>query len=141
MGGEGTSDPPTGKERYLTIAIIGLDGSVYNGQGIEKASPTVPFTKADIIGCHARRIKGDGGNLYVCQLRRNGEMVGAGFLEGDNIYPAVALGSSAEVVANLGGAKFRYTQGIIICIFISKRNKNLELQYYKSITSLQILYL
>ena len=101
-----------------TIAISGLDGSIYMGQDNRISSSNTPFTKGDIIGCHTMHIKGDGGNVNVCQFRKNGEIVGVRYLEWDNLYPAVALGTSAEVIANLGGAKFRYNQGIIIDLFI-----------------------
>ena len=105
-----------------TIAISGLDGSIYMGRDKIISSSNTPFTKGDIIGCHTRRIKGGGDTINVCQFRKNGEIVGVRYLDRDNLYPAVALGTSAEVIANLGGAKFRYNQGIIICLFISMSN-------------------
>ena len=105
-----------------SIAIFGFDGAIHHGLNNIISVSTKPFKKGDTIGCYTRRISDAYGTVNVCQFEKNGEIVGpTRYLEGNILYPAVAMGSkSAEIITNLGSDKFRYSPGIMICLYICK---------------------
>ena len=120
----GVSTNNTGREcpgvKDTTIAMIGVDGGIYQGYTKVTSDPTIPFKKEDIVGYYVRRITVDNISFNMCQFFKNGEKVGPlRCLEGNDIYPAVAIASkSAEIIANLGMDEFTYNLGSIICLFI-----------------------
>ena len=103
-----------------TIAIIGVDGGIYQSYTKVTSDPTNPFQKGDMVGCYVRRITVDNMSFNMCQFFKNGDKVGPlRCLEGNSIYPAVAIASkSAEVVTNLGRDEFTYNLGNTYCLFI-----------------------